>query len=194
MRRAGLQLIEDRVADVLGIAAQMRIPKTQRLDAARLQKLFALRVVFPLVGKTMLAAVQFHIQFRLLAKEIQIVNAERMLAAKFVAAEAPTAQPAPDKFFRPGFILAKLAGAFDVGHDGNLGNVDEMGKLVLTLALTLTLSPKEREQPVRVSVFPADRPANPVAGFSKARRMFLLLLGGEGRDEGGRETNFEICV
>jgi hypothetical protein len=130
MRRAGLQLIEDRVADVLGIAAQMRIPKTQRLDAARLQKLFALRVVFPLVGKTMLAAVQFHIQFRLLAKEIQIVNAERMPAAKFVAAEAPTAQPAPDKFFRPGFILAKLAGAFDVGHDGNLGNVDETGKLV----------------------------------------------------------------
>jgi hypothetical protein len=37
----------------------------------------------------MLAAVQFHIEFRLLAKEIEIVNAERMLAAEFVASEPP---------------------------------------------------------------------------------------------------------
>ena len=45
--------------------------------------------MFPLIRKTVLAAVQFHIQFRLLAKEIQIVNAERMLATKFVAVETP---------------------------------------------------------------------------------------------------------
>jgi hypothetical protein len=74
-----------------------------------LQKLFPFQIVFPLVGKTVLAAVQFHIQFRLLAKEIEIVDAERMLAAKFVAGEPPSAQPAPDEFLRPGFILAKLA-------------------------------------------------------------------------------------
>ena len=41
--------------------------------------------MFALVGKAMLAAVQFHIQFRLLAKEIEIVNADGMLAAEFVA-------------------------------------------------------------------------------------------------------------
>jgi hypothetical protein len=29
-------------------------------------------------------------------------------------------------------FFAKLAGAFDVGHDGNLGNADETGKLVFS--------------------------------------------------------------
>ncbi len=117
MRRACLQFIENRVVDALRVAPQMRIPKPQCLDATRLQKFFPLQVMFSLVRKTMLAAVQFNIQLRLLAKEIQIVNAERMLAAKFVAAETPSAQPAPDKFFRPRFLLAKLPGAFDVGHE-----------------------------------------------------------------------------
>ena len=36
--------------------------------------------MFPLIGKTMLAAVQFHIQLRLLVEEIEIVNADGMLA------------------------------------------------------------------------------------------------------------------
>ena len=76
MRRARLQLIENRVTNALGIAAQMGIPKSQRFDAARLQKLFALSVVSPLVGKTVLAAVQLNIQFRLITKEIQIVNTD----------------------------------------------------------------------------------------------------------------------
>jgi hypothetical protein len=131
MRCAHLQLIENRVTNALGIAAQMGIPESQRLDAMRLQKLFPLSVVFPLVGKTVLAAVQFNVQFRLLTKEIQMVNADGMLAAKFVAAEATVAQPAPDEFFRPRFLFAKLAGAFDVGHDVNLENGDAMEKFVL---------------------------------------------------------------
>ena len=61
MRRAGLQFTKNRVADALGVAAQMRIPESQSLDAARLQKLFPLRVVFLLVGKTVLVAVKFNI-------------------------------------------------------------------------------------------------------------------------------------
>ena len=85
----------------------MGIPEPQRPDAARLQKLFALNVVFPLVGKTVLAAVQLNIQFRLLTKEIQMVNADGMLAAKFVVAEATVTQPAPDEFFRPRFLFAQ---------------------------------------------------------------------------------------
>ena len=113
----------------------MRIPEPQRLDAARLQELFAFQIMFALVGKTVLAAVQFHIQLRLLAKEIQIVNAAGMLAAEFVATEPPVAQPAPHQFFRPGFILAKLAGAGDVGHDGNLDYDETTEKFVLTFAL-----------------------------------------------------------
>jgi len=69
----------------------MRIPKPQRLDATRLQKLFPLSIMILLVGKTMLAAVKLNCQFRLLAKEIKIVNAERVLAAKFIAGETAVA-------------------------------------------------------------------------------------------------------
>ena len=130
MWRACLQFIENRVANALCVAPQMRIPKPQRLDAARKQKFFPLRVVFPLVGKTVLAAVQFNIQFRLLAKEIKVVNADGMLPTKFVAGEPPVAEPAPDEFFRPRFPFAKLACAFDVGHDGNLVNDEKTEKLV----------------------------------------------------------------
>jgi len=91
----------------------------------------------------MLTAVHLNVQFRLLTKEVQVVNAEWMLAAKFIAAESPGAQPAPDQFFRPSFTLAKLAGAFDVGHDGKLGNDGETAKLVFTSALTLPSPPRE---------------------------------------------------
>ena len=107
MRRARLQLVENRVTNALDIAAQMGIPESQRLDAARLQKSFALSVVFPLVGKTVLAAIQLNIQFRIFAKEIQIVDPDGMLAAKFVAAKATVTQPAPDEFFRPRFLFAQ---------------------------------------------------------------------------------------
>ena len=83
-----------------------------------------------LIGKTMLAAIQFDVQCRLLAKEIKVVDADGMLTAKLVAAETPSAQPAPHEFFRPRFIFAKLAGALDVGHDANLRYGDETKKLV----------------------------------------------------------------
>ena len=147
MRRAGLQLIENRITDTLRVATQMRIPESQRLDAVRLQKLFPFKVVLPLVGKTVLAAVQFHIQCRLLAEEIEIINADRMLAAKFIAGETPVTQPAPDKFFRPRFFFAKLAGAFDVGHDANLGNGNGAEKLVFWPVLKIGFVFYARPQP-----------------------------------------------
>jgi hypothetical protein len=40
MWRARLQLIENRVTNALGIAAQVGIPEPQRFDAARSQKYF----------------------------------------------------------------------------------------------------------------------------------------------------------
>ena len=186
MRCAHLQLIENRVTNALGIAAQKGIPESQRLDATRLQKLFPLSVVFQLVGKTVLTAVQLNIQFRLLAKEIQMVNTDGMLAAKFITAETTVAQPAPDEFFRPRILFAKLAGAFDVGHDVNLENGDAMGKFVLTSALNLTFSPGEKEPHLHVSGFAAYRPANPVERIFEGRQMVLPLLGGEGRGEDER--------
>jgi hypothetical protein len=46
-----------------------------------------------------------------------------------------------------------------------------------TLALILTFSPGEKEQPLHVARFTNKLPANPVANFSKMRRTILLLLG-----------------
>ena len=63
-------------------------------------------------------------------------------------------------------------------------------RLVETLALILTFSPGEKEQPSPVSVFWDGCPANPVADSSVRRRKILPLLGGEGRGEGERETFF----
>jgi hypothetical protein len=40
-----------------------------------------------------------------------------------------------------------------------------------------SLLPQEKESPLYAWMLSADHPANPVAGFSKRRRMILLLLG-----------------
>ena len=176
MRRSLLQFVENRIADALGVASQMRIPEPQRLDSARFQKPFPFRVVFPLVGEAMLAAVQFNVQSRLLAKKIQIVAADWMLAAKFVVGETPVTQPAPDKFFRPCFHFAKLAGAFDVCHDGNLRPGDEMKSQFLVRPHP-DLLPRGEGTAFAQLIFSPDRPANPVAGFSKRRPIILLLPG-----------------
>jgi hypothetical protein len=148
-----------------------------------------------LTRKTVLAAIQFHIEFRLLTKEIKVVNAERVLTTKLVAGEPAVAQPAPDQFFRPRFNLPEPSGAFDVSHDLKLENSTEPAKLVLMLALTLTLSPGEREWAMDAFVFSADYPAIPDLSFAqliayscKTQGAFHLLPGGEGRDEGGRDT------
>jgi hypothetical protein len=106
----------------------------------------------------------------LLAKEIQIVTAERILAAKFVAAEATVAQPAPHELFRPRFNLAKLAGALGIGHDGNLRNRGKAAKLVLLSALTCFLSPGERISAITLLVYSDVGVAHPVAGFSEGGR------------------------
>ena len=55
--------------------------------------------------------------------------------------------------------------------------VQTIFKMDLTLALILTFSPQEKEQPAHTSVFSVDGPANPVASFSNRRRAILLLLG-----------------
>ena len=63
-------------------------------------------------------------------------------------------------------------------------------RLVEPLALILTFSPGEKEQPLFVFRFTDDSPAIPVAGSSVRRRMILPLPGGEGRGEGASETFF----
>ncbi len=65
-----------------------------------------------LAGMTVLAAIQFDGEVRFFTEKIEIVIANRMLAAKFITAETPVPQPAPQKFFGPGFLFPKLASTF----------------------------------------------------------------------------------
>ena len=51
---------------------------------------------------------------------------------------------------------------------------------MVTLPLTLTLSPEEREQPAAISVLPVDRPANPAAGVSNDAGNVKALSVGRG--------------
>ena len=53
-----------------------------------------------------------------------------------------------------------------------------------TFALTLTLSPEEREQQLSAFRFSDAHPANPVVGIRQRRRTILPLPAGEGRGEG----------
>jgi hypothetical protein len=119
VRCARLQFIENHVTNALRITAQMGIPKPERLDATRLQKRLSLDIMILLFRNSMLAAIHFNVQSRFHAKEIQIVNAQGVLTAEFVAVEAAGAQPIPDKFFRPGFLFAKAPSAFHMSHNGN---------------------------------------------------------------------------
>ena len=144
----------------------------------RLQKFFARQIVLPLLGKTVMAAIQFNVQFRLLAKEIQIVITDGMFAAEFVIADPAVAQPAAQQLFRPGFNLAELAGALRVGHDGNLRNHTKAAKLVSLLALTCVLSPRERITHSRFCLVPTLAWQIQPRDFSKRiRRMAFLVAG-----------------
>jgi len=68
------------------------------------------------VGMAVPRTVELDGKARFFAKEIEMVNSFWMLAAEFVTAEAPVAQPAPHELFRPGFLFAECASAFDNGH------------------------------------------------------------------------------
>ena len=64
----------------------------------------------------------------------------------------------------------------------------------LTLALTLTLSPEEREQHLVVSGFSDAHSANPALGFAKSRRSILPLLGERAGERVGVPTLFAFQI
>ena len=64
-------------------------------------------------------------------------------------------------------------------------------QLVFWLALTCILSPRRGFPPIALSVDSGGHPANPVAGYFKNAASISPSPWGEGRDEGGRKTNFD---
>src|SRR5438034_1343016 len=119
------------IPDALRVAPQTGVPETQHLDTARNQKRLTLGVVVPLRWMTVVAPIQFNRQPRFLAKEIEVVDALGILAAKLVIAKTAVAQPAPHQFLGPGFVLAQLAGALDVSHFATVQNEDGKENRVL---------------------------------------------------------------
>src|SRR5205823_3123342 len=61
-RRARLQLPEDRIANRLSVAPELRVPKPQDLDAQRSEELLPIFVMFPLFWKPVLSSIQFNRQ------------------------------------------------------------------------------------------------------------------------------------
>ena len=92
-------------------------------------------------------------------------------------AETAVTQPAPQEFFRPGLVLAELACAWNVRHEHECKMPGREMKFVFWLALILTFSPGEKEQPLCVSGSADTCPTNPVARISVRRRTILPLLG-----------------
>ena len=72
-------------------------------------------------------------------------------------------------------------------------SVGGKNQLVTWPALTCVLSPRRGFQPATLSLCLAIRPINPVAVFSKDAGSVSPSPWGEGRDEGGRETNFSLA-
>jgi hypothetical protein len=68
--------------------------------------------------------------------------------------------------------------------------LDGKYQLLFSPALTSVLSPRRGFQPVTIFDCPASRSTNPVAGCFKETENVSPSPWGEGRDEGGRNTNF----
>jgi hypothetical protein len=58
--------------------------------------------------------------------------------------------------------------------------------ILMTTALILAFSPEEKETPLCIPVFSADRPANPAAGIAKGAGNVKALSWGRGLGEGGQ--------
>jgi hypothetical protein len=111
--RPALQRIPNGEETTFTVFSPLMIPKSQFLNVLFLQKCAALLVVLHLLRDTVLKTVKLDVQPRCRAIEIQEVNSNRMLAAKFESREAMASQRAPELFFLIGLVTTKLAGGLD---------------------------------------------------------------------------------
>jgi hypothetical protein len=128
MCSTGLQRSKNRLADSLLFPPQRRIPKPQLLDAHGIQKPASFGIMGLLFRKAVAAPIQFDREPSLLAKEVQEVFSQRMLAPKFVSVEPSIAQPTPDEFLSPSPFLSQSACLRDVGHAGKLASPEQVEK------------------------------------------------------------------
>jgi hypothetical protein len=141
VRRPLLQGFENRVADSLALAPQLRIPETQFLDSKSLEEPGSFCIIGLSSRMAMLEPVEFNREPRLLAEKVQKVFPRGMLAAELVAAEPPVPQPPPHGFLGPSGLLPERSGESDVGHGAEPKTPTRDCKNGTRFALTPALSP-----------------------------------------------------
>jgi len=94
--------VPDFKPDTFSFPPHLMIPKAPHFDALFNQETVSLFVAVTLVWKSVPAAVQLHCESCRNAKEIEDVDAARVLAAKLEFCKAPVAQQSPQAFFGVG--------------------------------------------------------------------------------------------
>jgi len=126
-KRMGRSLQEDapdNIPNELLFLPEVRIPKSQDLHAVSFQPRIPFRIRSSPLRESVLTAIQLDIQARFQTKEIQNISTHRLLSPKLIGGEPPVSQPAPNKPFSPGIVLAQCAGngdLFGMLHPWNLG-------------------------------------------------------------------------
>jgi hypothetical protein len=152
MGGAFLQGPPNRISNAFLLATQPRIPEAQHLDSARFQPGVSFRIFRLLFRRAVLEPVQFDVQPRFQAEEVQYVRPERVLSPKLVAGETPVTKPSPEEFLSPGVLLAQHAcdaSELERCHADNVGwtytRSQARGFAEFLFPLTPALSPRERE-------------------------------------------------
>src|ERR1051325_334738 len=136
----------------------------------------AFRVRSAVCRRAVLESIHLNIEIGLVAKEIENVRPDGMLATKLIIRETMVAKPGPHQALAPGLAPAQVAS--DAGCFGRLLQ-HERFEFLLRFSLTLTLSRWEREYLLVASNSSPRISANPAAGFALRRRMILPLPAGE---------------
>ena len=104
----------------------MRIPEPQRFDAARDEIFFPFEVMLSLVGKTVLAAIQFDYEPGFNTGEVGEISVDWDLPAELVATDLPIANHPPQPPFSVGLIAPKLTRAKGAGLEVQGANIAEV--------------------------------------------------------------------
>ncbi len=90
--RSPMQLIPDFQQDALAVRVPLMVPKSQFFDSFRGQKLFSHLVPLMLFRQPMLESIEFNGQLCNWAIEIEDIDSNRMLTAKFESGKTPCSQ------------------------------------------------------------------------------------------------------